>query len=88
MSCRLRKDQCCVTIRDGERCLAPARELGGHCTRCFRALSPAERAFLDWDAAHTIEILVPVADVLEADWDIVRAAMAMLGEGPSDTPSE
>lgn len=29
-------------------CGRPARELGGHCTRCWLALTTAERAHLQW----------------------------------------
>jgi hypothetical protein len=80
MSCNLRRDQCCVTIRDGEHCLAPARELGGHCTRCFQALSSEQRAFLNWEASWTLGVPEQIAQLLADDWDIVAAAEAMLGD--------
>jgi hypothetical protein len=47
MSVELRWGQCCVT----EGCLRPARELGGHCTRCWQGLAPFERALLQWEAS-------------------------------------
>lgn len=80
MSCRLRKDQCCVTIREGEHCLAPATELGGHCRSCWRGLSPESRAFLAWEASWTIGVPESVAALLVDDWDVVAAAEMMLSD--------
>jgi hypothetical protein len=79
----MRWEQACIAIHKGVRCTRPATELGGHCGACWRGLSPATRATLQWEAAWAIEI--PEPDVLPttpmlSDWDIVRVAEAMLGD--------
>lgn len=83
MSCHMRWDQACIALHKGQRCTRPAREVGGYCTSCFGSLNASTRDYLRWEAAWAIEI--PEPDVMPttamlSDWDIVRAAEAMLGD--------
>lgn len=74
MSVRLRYGQTCSMVD----CLAPARELGGLCSMHWRAASPEMRSDLKWEASWAT---VPAVDPATlTDWDIVRAAEAMLGD--------
>lgn len=83
MSCRMRWEQSCTALHKGQRCTRPATELGDLCGAHWRALSPATRDYLKWEAAWSIEILepdtMPTTPML-SDWDVVRAAEAMLGD--------
>jgi hypothetical protein len=79
----MRWEQACTALHKGERCQKPATELGALCGAHWRALSPAARSTLEWEATWAVDI--PERDVLPAsamlsDWDIVRAAEAMLGD--------
>ena len=51
MTVKLRLDQTCVR----HDCLAPAREEGGFCTRCWLAMTPAERDIVRWAAEQPTE---------------------------------
>lgn len=83
MSVHMRWEQSCVALHKGERCKRPASELGGFCTPCWKSLNPETRDYLKWEAAWAIEIpepdILPTTPML-SDWDVVRAAEAMLGD--------
>lgn len=51
MPAELRWEQTCVK----HVCKAPAREAGGFCTRCWLALTPAERDIVRWEASQPTE---------------------------------
>ncbi len=71
MTSRLRREQCCTV--DG--CLRPARELGGHCTTCWRSLSPERRDVLRWEASA--DAAAQDTDEFSAA-DVMRAAAELL----------
>lgn len=68
MPVNLRWGQCCASVG----CLRPATELGHLCSACWRALAPAQRDLLKWEAA--------VEANGELDFDPVAEAEAILRE--------
>lgn len=49
MSCRLKREQACTALHNGQRCTRPASELGDLCSAHWRGLSPSARDFLRWE---------------------------------------